>query len=95
MLGYLKNVQFFKERKIKNRDLEELVSAFRFEKFEAGEQIMEYGEPGEKFYVMIKGIVSVSVPNSEIRNWRMKRFMFVQDQQWFDQRMKHLYSIKQ
>jgi hypothetical protein len=45
---------------------------------------MEYGETGEKFYIQFKGIVSVSIPNSEIRNWRMRRFMFLQDQEYFE-----------
>lgn len=76
---YLKNVQFFKDRKIRDKDLDELVSACHFESFTPGEKIMEYGEPGSKFYIQIKGVVSVSIPNSQIRNWRMKRFMFLQD----------------
>ena len=85
--NYLREVPFFKDRNIRDKDLDELVSAFNFESFQSGQQIMEYGEDGNKFYIQFKGVVSVSVPNSEIRNWRMRRFLFIQDLKWYENKV--------
>ena len=36
-----------------------------FEFYNSGEEVMKYGESGNTFYIIIKGLVSVLVPNKE------------------------------
>jgi hypothetical protein len=43
---------------------------------------VQYGEAGDQFYIILKGIVSVQIPNPKIKNWRMKRLDFILDYQW-------------
>jgi hypothetical protein len=60
----LKHISFFKNKNIKDKDLNELgSSAFRFEGQQKGETPCVYGEHGATFYIIIKGTVSVMVPN--------------------------------
>lgn len=91
---YLREVPFFKDRKIRDKDLDELVGAFHFESFSPGEQIMEFGEVGNKFYIQFKGVVSVSTPNSEIRNWRVKRLLYLQEKKWYEGKINQFYDLK-
>ena len=51
----------------------ELVSCFKFEVIDAGCNVFEYGDRGEHFYVIIKGICGVRIPNPKIKDWRKKR----------------------
>ena len=51
----------------------ELVSCFKFEVINAGCNVFEYGDRGELFYVIIKGICGVRIPNPKIKDWRKKR----------------------
>ena len=51
----------------------ELVSCFKFEVMEEGNDVFEYGERGELFYIIIKGICGVRIPNPKIKDWRNKR----------------------
>ena len=55
---------------------------------------MEYGDAGHKFYIMFKGVVSVSIPNQDIRNWRMRRFEFLQDKAWYETKINMFYDLK-
>ena len=40
----LLNLPFFMQKRISDSDLTQIAQAFRFEKFEPGETIMQYGE---------------------------------------------------
>lgn len=44
--------------------------AFRFFKTEAPQAVFHHGEVGDLFYLIIKGEVSVLIPNAKIRNWK-------------------------
>lgn len=55
---------------------------------------MQHGEQGDKFYVIIKGIVSVSVPNGKIKNWRIRRVAHVQDQKWYVSMVEKYIDLK-
>ena len=43
--------------------MRELANNLKFETFNALDEVMKYGEVGDKFYVIVKGVVSVHVPN--------------------------------
>ena len=40
--------------------------------FSKGDNVITYGEVGDLFYVLIKGSVSVNIPNPMIRHWKDK-----------------------
>ena len=58
------NYQYFK--KLKNEDsqlkVEKLTQVCRSEKFFKGESIINYGEIGDKFYIVIEGVVEIYKP---------------------------------
>jgi hypothetical protein len=31
--------------------------------------VFEFGDIGDKFYMILKGIVSIQVPNQKVKNW--------------------------
>ena len=51
----MKQIQFFKEREIKDHDYPDIVNALQYEYFEPGECIMQFDEIGDKFYILLKG----------------------------------------
>ena len=56
----LSEIRFLQERKdIKKRDLKELMSAFKIVETKHNQNVVNYGEPGENFYIIISGQVSV------------------------------------
>mmetsp|Transcript_4756 Transcript_4756/g.7181 ORF Transcript_4756/g.7181 Transcript_4756/m.7181 type:complete len:100 (-) Transcript_4756:551-850(-) len=59
VVNFLKTIQFFKDRKIKHKDMMELVSAFRLESFPDGHNVINHGEAGNSFFIILQGIVSV------------------------------------
>ena len=57
----LRNVPFFQERQIDaEAELVEIASSLMLEECQAGEMVFEEGEPGYKFYIILKGAVAVS-----------------------------------
>lgn len=57
----LRNVAFFKERQIfAENELTEVASSLLLEEGKAGEMVFEEGDAGEKFYIILKGAVTVS-----------------------------------
>ena len=63
----------------------ELVSCFKFEVMEEGNDVFEYGERGELFYIIIKGICGVRIPNPKIKDWRNKRQDYLSYLNWVDE----------
>jgi len=39
----------------------------KYESFRAGEAVFKFGEHGEKFYVVLKGEVSVKIPDPKYK----------------------------
>ena len=59
----IKEISFFKERNIvETFELREISKALLVEKFKPGEQVCEYGEIGNKFYIILRGSVRVDIP---------------------------------
>ena len=75
----LSEIRFFQERKdIKKRDLKELMSVFKIVETQHDQNVVNYGEPGENFYIIIKGQVSVQIPNPRIKDWSSHKEKFAQ-----------------
>ena len=59
----MKQIKFFRERDIiKESQLMEIIKALQIEKFNINEEIFEYGDLGDKFYIILEGSVSVLIP---------------------------------
>lgn len=43
--------------------------------------IINHGEQGDLFYVILKGVVTVQVPNKRIKNWNLKFTEYKEEQQ--------------
>ena len=52
--------------------MRDLTMSFQMVKYNLGDKIIKYGEFGDRFYVLIKGSVSVHIPNPLIRHWQEK-----------------------
>jgi signal-transduction protein with cAMP-binding, CBS, and nucleotidyltransferase domain len=69
------NIPYFKQRKdLDYNELKDLVNQMNFEELQPNEDVVKYREKGYKFYVIIKGVVSINVPNPAIKDslalWR-------------------------
>jgi len=70
----IKQIEFFKKKNIKDKDILELCQVFCFDKIDAGDNVFKWGDAGDKFYIIIKGLCSVQIPNPKIKDWRSQRF---------------------
>ena len=52
--------------------------------------VINYGEPGDKFYLILGGEVSVTIPNPGIKGWKDHRNVFEQLKHWEETSFKHL-----
>ena len=82
MISMISKINFFKNKQIKDQDMKELVQAFQFEWIPEFHNVVEYGERGEKLYIILKGLVSVRIPNPAIKNWTFQRKYFLELIQW-------------
>lgn len=41
----------------------DLSAAMKFEKLQGMENVINHGENGNKFYIMLKGVVNIQIPN--------------------------------
>jgi signal-transduction protein with cAMP-binding, CBS, and nucleotidyltransferase domain len=60
-------MKFLKELNLNAEDMADLIGAFKIEQFDANEAIIEVGTEGTKFYIIMKGTVSVLIDNTEKR----------------------------
>ena len=88
VLNLIKDLKFFKDRNIADNDLQEITKVLSIERFAPGEVIMNYGEKGDKFYVIVQGLALVRIPNPNIRNWRQKHFFKLQNEAYLRTVMK-------
>ena len=77
--AFLKTIDFFREREIKDDELEELVGVIKIETGTPGQEIIKYGGKGDKFYIVLKGSVEVLVPNTKIIGWRLQHQEYLQN----------------
>ena len=50
----------------------ELATDLQLEKYKKGEVIINQGEKGDKFYVIIQGIVGINKRNPKVTDWKVK-----------------------
>ena len=53
VVNLISELKFFKERKIQTEDLEDITKVLTFERKQAGDIIINYGEKGDKFYIIV------------------------------------------
>ena len=88
IVSLLKKVQFFKDKPISNESMLELAQSMKFERLQGMQNCMNFGEKGNKFYIILKGVVSVQIPNQQIKNLQLKRKDYASlldwKKTWFD-----------
>ena len=65
LMRHLKDEKFFKEKvsqKLKYYDMKEMASMLTYQKVLTKETLFKYGEFGEKFYIILKGVVRLIAP---------------------------------
>lgn len=82
MVKFLSNLQFFRTREVSAKVLFELVPLFQVQSAEAGEEVVRYGEKGDKFFIILQGSVEVFIPNPTIKSWRLQRADFLREVNW-------------
>jgi hypothetical protein len=55
VIEIVKEIPFFKERKMTDSDLRDVFNVMTLEIVEKGKTIMEYGDVGDNFYFIITG----------------------------------------
>ena len=61
----IKHLEFFKERNIREKHYPEIVACLKLQQYKNGEIVFNKGDEGKLFFVIIKGTVSVLLPNVE------------------------------
>lgn len=76
LVPLMADISFFKERKLKTPDLNEVCGGLEYASYPNNSFVLRYGEVGDKFYIILKGKVSVWIP-MKVENMRrpMKNFM--------------------
>mmetsp|Transcript_19278 Transcript_19278/g.29570 ORF Transcript_19278/g.29570 Transcript_19278/m.29570 type:complete len:110 (+) Transcript_19278:378-707(+) len=60
----------------------EIVQGFCLETFPQGENVVNYGDQGDCCYIILKGVVSVQIPNTKIKDWKLKYHAASVDNEW-------------
>ena len=47
-------------------------SIMQFEEYKPNDYVFKYGDDGDKFYLVIKGKVTVHIPNPKVKAWEHK-----------------------
>lgn len=79
----IKHIKYFRERgDISNHEIREVSQAFIFKSYPEDSQVINYGEFGEHFYIIIHGKVGVQIPNPMINQWQKHREAFEDVKIW-------------
>ena len=67
LINFLKNIEFFKNKTfLLLNDYFEIGNRLQFFKCQKTENVFNFGDFGEFFYIILKGSVSINVPNQKI-----------------------------
>ena len=44
----------------------------KFKEYNAGTDVIEYGEEGNEFFILLSGRVKVMIPNPKMKSWKKK-----------------------
>ena len=73
---------FFKDKRLTNEEFLDLAIVLTFMQVKGAENVLEYGEKGDEFFIIIQGVVSVKVPNNSIKDHQMKLRDYRNLQRW-------------
>jgi CRP-like cAMP-binding protein len=59
----IQNIPFFKERGIQGQTLLDLVACMSFKTVKKDVYVVEYGDVGDEFYLILDGAVEVQIPD--------------------------------
>lgn len=71
----LKKSRFFKQRQnqIRHEDIKDLSNYLQFREMPKSKKVLTYGEYGSTYYIIIKGVCQVQVPNTAaVTDWHGK-----------------------
>ena len=63
-------------------DFIDIASFLQYESFDGMKEVINYGEDGTKFYIILKGVVSVSIPNPDIKSFNLELNRFQNLLKW-------------
>lgn len=72
LIDLFKKEPFFKEKKLQDEDLREIAMKLKFQKCHGMTNVFNYGEAGDKFYIILRGVLSIITPNSTIKDRAVK-----------------------
>eukprot|EP00347_Sterkiella_histriomuscorum_P023290 403335214 len=72
LVPLIKTIEFFYQRDIKDADFPDIVQCLTYEHIEKGNDVFEYNSMGDKFYIILKGTVSVWIPNPDNKDFKKK-----------------------
>ena len=79
----LREIKFFKDRQsMTDNNYQDIVNVLQFEEANQFEDVVTYGEVGEKFYIIIKGSCSVNIPNPAIKDWKYMKKQYDELVNW-------------
>lgn len=73
LIEYFENIPFLKKLSFDRQERTELANLFKIETFQGMDNVMNIGDEGDKFYIIIQGVVSIQVHNLNIFERRFKR----------------------
>lgn len=63
LMPLLKELKFFKSKQIEGNDILQVCQEIKYEYMSQGDYVFKFGDTGDKFYVILKGEVSVRIPD--------------------------------
>lgn len=81
----MKEWKFFNDKNLTDEEMVELIQHFDFESYKTKDCIMNLGDQGDTFYILIKGAVSVLVKNPQIKDWNIEYKYYKKLKAWKEQ----------
>ena len=69
----MKSEPIFYTKNLSPSDYRDIAIELKFQKCRAMNNIITYGEKGDKFYILFKGTASVLIPNPELNGDKRKQ----------------------
>ena len=66
----MQKIKFFQERDIKAQDFPDIIQSLTWEHFHTGDEVFQFGDFGDKFYIILQGRVNVLIPSPNVKNSR-------------------------
>jgi len=67
MLPIIREIAFFKNKNIQGQDLVQICQEMKHAHYREGEAVFKQGEYGDKFYIILRGEVSVKIPDPKLK----------------------------